>query len=987
MHRNLNVTICGQLAHSSRLLLPLSALLLLPAAHAQLETGSILGVVQDSSGAKIPNADVTVSNMQTGAAAHLKSDGSGNFVAPVLQLGTYQVTATAPGFKQTTVGGIVLTATSRKRVDVSLQPGAAEQTVNVTSAAPLVQAASSEIGDVITGQAVQNLPLNGRDITETLGLVPSLNGANSNYFQSSIAFTVDGTDASQIDSGFSGAAYNSGQRLTRASVDAVEEVQIQTSNFSAEWGSSNGGIFNIVTKSGTNNFHGSAFEYIHNEDADARNYFNAAPLVKPQDRLNQFGGSLGGPIKRNKLFFFGNYEGIRQKSGITFYDVLVPSADFRNTLPAPLQPIVAQIPLPNRGISTDEPRFGFFSESTSSSLTENSGSVKVDYQINDKDKLSARWNGNQSTTLSPFGVSQGQSRYVPGLLQTARVSYTKVINPNVYNEASFALNRIRYNDLSSNDPTIRAEPLIFTIGDGGTGTGPAQFDIKVGNTSFTYLDTLSVVKGSHSLKFGIQFIRSQQNKLLNFQQDMTFLNLDQFAANAPYFVATLGYPTTGVRELYSNAFVQDDYQASKRLTLNLGVRYTYDSDPTEAHNRFRNYNPDTGMLDPAGTPVTKTPRLQFAPRLGLAYRLTDDGKTVVRAGFGTFFNDINVAQTQELVDNYLGQSRIVFDFQDPNLVGFPFPPDLADLFPPNVYGLPKNRWKNSHSYEWNLAVQRQLFKTASLEMAYVGNQNDDLSPVFDLNQPSPVDGSRPNPNFAGINEYLPCCGANYHGIQLKYKQQATKGLTWNVNYAYSRAMDYGGSTFGSSQWQNQNNLFAEYGPADYDQRHYLETDFVYQAPAIPKLPHWLGRGWQLNGIVSAASGSPYTIGTSVGTPNGEGVERPNLVPGVNPHVHGYSLPAGPQLNIAAFADPDPGTYGNVSRNSMYGPRSVGMDASVLRSFRIRENAALQFRLEGFNVFNHPNFSTPDSNIDDPNFGQSLGAGPARQLQGAIRLDF
>ena len=952
----------------------------------QLEAGSILGLVKDSTGAGVPRAHVTVHNLQTGATTKITADASGNFVAPVLALGTYQVTAVAAGFKQTVVENVTLAATERKRVDVALQPGATQETVTVTSQAPLMQAASSEIGDVISSKEVMNLPLNGRDITESLGLLPSTNGANTNYFQSSIAFTVDGTDASQIDSGFSGAAYNSSQRLTRASVDAVEEVQVQTSNFSAQWGSSNGGIFNIVTKSGTNNFHGSAFEYIRNEAADARNYFDAPPLVKPEDRLNQFGGTLGGPLKRNKLFFFGNYEGIRQLSGVTFYDVLVPTAAFRATLPAALRPIAAQLPLPNAGVSTQEPRLGFFNETTSNQLRENSGSVKVDYQLTPSDTISARWNGNQSSTLNYFGVAQGQARSVPGLLQTARVSYTKVISPTVYNEASFALNRVRYNDLSSNNPTIRQEPFIFSIGTGGTGTGPAEFDIHVGNASFTYLDTLSVVKGKNQFKFGVQFIRDQQNKLLNFQQDMTFLTLDQFAANNPYFVATLGYPTTGIRELYSNAFIQDDLQVSKRFTANLGLRYTYDTDPGEAHNRLENYDAATGALDPEGTPVTKMPKTELAPRIGFAYRATDDGKTVIRAGFGVFYNDINVAQVQELVDNWAGQSRIVFDFQDPTLTGFPFPPNLSNLFPPNVYGLPKNRWKNSHSYEWNLAVQRQLGKNASVEVAYVGNQNDNLSPVFDQNQPD-LDGNRPNPTFGTVNVYEPCCGANYHGIQVKYKQQALKGFTWNVNYAYSRAMDYGGSTFGSSAFQNQNNLYAEYGPADYDQRNYFESDFVYEAPGIPKVPSWVGHGWQLNGIVSAASGTPYTLGTDVGTPEGDGAERPNLVPGVDPHTHPLNPPVGPELNINAFSDPDTGTYGNVGRNSMYGPRSVAMDASVLRNFAIHEHATLQFRLEGFNLFNHPNFSTPDSNIDDPNFGMSLGAGPSRQLQAAIRVNF
>ncbi len=991
---NLNVSLLARERSTRKWLLWVSALALallcgfgVQTASAQLEAGSILGIVKDSTGAVIPHAQVTVTNVDTGTTAEVTTDASGNFVAPVLPLGNYRVSATAAGFKQTNVEDVVLTAAERKRVDVTLLPGAAQETVDVTSAIPLLQTASSEVGDVISETQVHDLPLNGRDVTETLGLLPSLNGANTNYFQSSIAFTVDGTDASQIDSGFAGAAYNSDQRLTRTSLDAVEEVQVQTSNFSAEYGQSNGAIFNIVTKSGTNSFHGSAFEYLRNEVADARNYFDVAPLIKPEDRLNQFGGSLGGPIKHDKLFFFGNYEGIRQLSGVTFYDVLVPTTAFRATLPAALQPIAAQLPLPNAGVTPSEPRLGFFNQTTSNRLNENSGSVKVDYQITKNDKISARWNGNQSTTLDYFGVAQGQRRDVDGFLQTSRVAYTKVFTPNVYNEASFALNRVRYIDGSADQQAVREEPVVFSIGSGGTGIGPALFDIRVGNTSFTYLDTLSVVKGKNQLKFGVQFVRNQQNKILNFQQDMLFNTLDQFAANNPFFIGTLGYPTTGIRLLYSNAFVQDDLQLTPKLTLNLGLRYTFDTAPGEAHNRLENYDPTTGALDPAGTPVTKMPKTEFAPRVGFAFRPLEGGKTVFRGGFGVFYNDINVAQAQELVDNYAGSNRILFDFQDPTLTGFPFPTTLPGI-PENVYGLPKDRWKNSHAYQWNLAVQQQFGTKTSLEVAYVGNQTNDLSPAFDLNQLD-LNGNRPNPDFGTINVYEPCCGANYHGIQLKFKQQPAKGLTLNVNYAYSRAMDYGGSTFGSSQFQNQNNLFAEYGPADYDVRHYIESDFAYRVPALGNIPHWIGGGWQLNGIISASSGSPYTVvcGCNSGG-TGDGTGRPNLVPGVDPHTHPLNPPFGPELNLAAFSAPDFGTYGNVSRNSMYGPRTVDMSASVFKNIHLREHTILELRFEGFNIFNHPNFLNPDANINgDPNFGMSTVAGAARQLQAAARVDF
>ncbi len=983
-HRSLSAA-CSRLLAA---FIAVSLAFLAPYAQGQLETGSILGVVKDSTGAVVAHSHVSVVNVGTGAVAEVTGDDTGNFVAPVLPLGTYRVMITAAGFKQSLVEGVQLAAAERKRIDVVLAPGAATESITVTSEAPLLQTASSELGTTISSEKVHDLPLNGRDVGGLLALLPGLSGANTNYFQSSIAFTVDGTDASQIDSGFIGAAYNSDQRITRTSLDAVEEVQIQTSNFSAQWGQSNGAIFNIVTKSGTNNFHGSAFEYLRNENTDARNYFNTPPLVKPQDRVNQFGGSIGGPILKNRLFFFGNYEGVRQVSGVTYYNALVPTAAFRATLPAALQPVIAQLPLPNGGSAGSEPRLGFYNETTQNHLTENSGSVKVDYQLTPNDKISARWNGNQSTTADSFGVAQGQVRDVQGLLQTARVAYTKVITPNLYNEASVALNRMRYIDGSSNIDAIRTQPLIFSIGNGATGLGPALFDIRVGNTSFTYLDTLSWVKGKHQMKFGVQFIRNQQNKVLNFQRDMLFLTLDQLAANNPFFIGTLGYPTTGIRLLYSNGFVQDDVQVTPALTLNLGLRYTYDTPPGEAHNRLENYNPATGTLDPQGTTVMSMPATEFAPRVGFAYKPWERGRTVVRGAAGLFYNDFNVAQSQELLDNWAGQSRTVFDYQDPTITGFPFPPNLAQTSVPNIWGVSKQGWKNSHSYQWNLAVQQEFGKSSSFQLAYVGNVTNDLSPYFDVNRLN-LQGVRPNPNFGTINIYRQCCNANYNGLQATLRERLSKGLTLGANYAWSRSMDHGGATFGSSTFQDDQNLRAEYGPADYDQRHYFETDFNYQVPAPHRLPSWAGGGWQFNGIVTAHSGLPYTVvcGCDSGG-TGDGVGRPNAVPGIDPHVPSLKPPYVPQANIAAFSEPAFGTFGDVRRNSMYGPRFVNADLSLFKNFRIREQSTLQLRLEDFNAFNHPNFFNPDANINgDPNFGKSLGASTARQLQFAARFDF
>ncbi len=984
------------------------AVLYTPRLKAQLESGSLFGTVTDPTGAVIVGAHVVVENTLTGARFDETTNRSGSYIAPVLPQGTYKVTVVMDGFKKAVTDRLDLSVGQRREADLVLQPGADTQTVTVTEAAPELQTGTSDVGITIEPQAVNELPQNGRSIDGLLALVPSLSGAGTNWFNAPLAITVDGTDSSQIDSGFTDAAYNSDARITRASLDAIEEVQIDTSNFSAEWGNSQGAIMNIVTKQGSNQFHGSAFEYVRNEAFEARNYFNPAPNNKPQDRLNQFGGSLGGPVIRDKVFFFGNYEAVRQKSASIFYKWWEPTQSYRDSIKAlntsyspTLYAWLQETPLPNTSdpafdpcdIGTCPGRLGYYTGSGPDTLHENTGSIRIDYQLSSKDKLSFRWNGNGSNTFQLYSPSQGDNRTVPGLLQTSRISYTKIFTPRVINEASLAWNRMADLD-ASGDQAIRQQPFIFSIGDGGPHIGAELFDIRVANQSFSYLDTVTWLKGNHQMRMGVQFIRDMQNKELNFQQDMVFNTLDQYTENAPFFDATLGYPMTGIRLLYENAFVQDDYKITPKLTLNMGLRYTYDTPPSEAHGQQENVNLATGQLDPEGTRTANMPMAEFQPRFGFAYRVFD--KTVLRGAAGVFYNDVNVADAQEFVDNWKGQSRIVFDFQQP-ITAVPYPA-LGVLFPPTVWGMMKN-WRNPHSYEWNLSIQQQLTSTAALQISYVGNHYVDLAPPIDYNQSNLSTGIRPNSAFAGMNVWTPGTGQSYNGLQVVFNQRLTHGLILNLNYAWQHTLDFGYCNFSCSGWQNEFNLRGEYSNADSDIRHNFEADFIYQAPNVPKTPHWLGGGWQYNGILTAHTGSPFGVWTNHGAPNDtDGTQRPNLVPGVNPIPHNKSVPLN-ELNPLAFSLPT-GEFGDLSRNPFHGPGWINLDSSLFKNFKVRENATIQFRAEAFNTFNHPDFANPNTGLgsddpqspnfltNNPTWGQSTGtvSGP-RVLQLALRLDF
>src|SRR6266853_1352289 len=317
----------------------------------------------------------------------------------------------------------------------------------------------------------------------------------------------------------------------------------------------------------------------------------------------------------------------------------MPTAEFRASLPAALQPVVDMLPLPNGPISASEPRTAVYARSASDLLDEDTGSIKIDYLISAKDRLSGRYNGNGSLTNVNFGVARGQIQSQPGFLQLSKLTYTRTISPRLLNEAGFAFNRAHIDPRAASEQEVLAFP-ITSLGSGSAGVGPATFDLQVANNSFTWLDTLSWVKGRHQVKFGAQIVRNQDNKALNFQRTVTYQTLDDFARNSPFSVGTLGQPRAGMRNTYNQFFVQDDIQATRKLSINAGLRYQYDTTPTESHGRVANFDFAAGKLQPVGTSLFNAPKANFGPRLGLAYAPFGNSRTVIRAGVGLFFANL-----------------------------------------------------------------------------------------------------------------------------------------------------------------------------------------------------------------------------------------------------------------------------------------------------------------------------------------------------------
>ncbi|HEX4169192.1 MAG TPA: carboxypeptidase regulatory-like domain-containing protein [Bryobacteraceae bacterium] len=970
----------------------------------QTDTGTILGVVSDSSGGAIPGAQVTIENQGTNLTEKVTTDTLGNFTSAPLAIGTYRVTVTAKGFGTKILTDLTLRVSDRMRLPVSLEPGQVQQTVEVSGQAPLVDTASTTLGGVVTEQQVHDLPINGRSVASLLALVPGveLNGSGNQLSiggkgtfsnEGGLHFLLDGGDASRVDYDDMNNTYGSSAgRVSRASVDAVQEFRVYTDSYSAEYGQTQGGVINLITKSGTNAFHVSLFEYFRNEKLDARDYFNPAPEYKPAYRLNQFGGTLGGPIIRNKLFFFTDYEGVRQRSGSVLI-AEVPTAAARATAVPVIQNAFTALPLPNGAISTADPRFAQYTESVSNPLTENTGLIKVDWEASSLDHITARYNANQNVTDTYFGVATGQVQHAPGMMQLGMVGYTRTITPNVVNEANVYYNRFHVDPLASNDPAVLNSPII-NFGT-GSGVGPGLFNLHVANNSITWLDNLTWVLGRHQLKMGGQIIRNQPNKELGYQETVSYLTFSDALANRAYSDGTLGFPEIGIRNTYAQFFLQDNFQANKKLSINMGVRYQYDTTPTESHGRIANFDLVRGQLDPEGTSILKAPALDFAPRFGIAYTPFDSGKTVFRAGFGIFYSDLNGGNlAQNLPSNVpgFGFNASVNSVQIPGLVGLPFP-NLSDFSIPttNFSAIVKN-YQEAYSEKWNFNIQQAIGSTAMLQVGYNGIRGNHLQEGIDQNRLFPGGTGRPFPQYGSINMVTTGAVSDYNALQVTFRKRISYGLSFNANYTWSHSLDDAPGVFGS--YQDDHDAMMDYGNSDFDVRHNLEFDTSYQIPGVPRVPKVIGSGWQLNVIGTIRSGFPYSVSCGCDPLQvGQSTARADLVPGVSITPVNFDVPAN-QLNLAAFTTPI-GHYGTLGRNALVGPGAVNFDTSLFKDFSLTERQKVQFRAEFFNIFNHPQFTNPNAALNNlPFFGQTTstvstveGFHTSRQIQFALRYSF
>jgi hypothetical protein len=1032
-----------------------------PAA-AQFDTGTISGSITDSSGAVIPHAAVTVRNTDTSFSKSLQSDNGGNYTASALPFGNYVVSATASNFAEATSQPFVLNVGATVHVNLIMNVAAENQAIEVTGTTTTVDSASSIAGTTLNSTQIANLPINGRDVSDFLEIAPG-SVASTGFFQGSVNgleniftglnVTVDGQNATRGDiNGFLNTEGQEGARVTRSSVDSIEEIDFSNNGYSAEYGHSLGPQMNIITKSGANALHGTLFEFLRNDKLDARDYFDSTGPQAPL-RLNQFGGNLSGPIVPNKLFFFLNYEGDR--TTITtinpIYHVLSASAragftdpnmqDMLNQL-APLPAGCNVIPTPASCEYNNDPNFAVIDAKLPTTVREDTGSVRLDYNLSDKDRFMFRYNINDSLTNYTFGLNQGQVSPQKLRTQLGKFDYTRTFTPTLLNEFSIGIDRF-FSDTNSNTPlnTKAGTPLVGWGGfftDLGALPGPNTFNQVTPFTVGELFDTVTKTISSHTLKFGTQIRINRLNEWLRPQQQYLYANLADlqgtpgndcgiFGGNCPFVLQKIGFPGfLGLRNSNWDFYVQDDWRVTRKLTLNLGLRYDYNTAWSEGHGRMQNFDFATQTFL-TGAPAYAAPAHDFAPRVGVAWDPFGKGKTVIHGYGGLFYMPMQMGfglttNVPEFSNYNVDLFTAIFN-APPIPIAYPAPnPPLVPSIQ-NVTIFPTHP-RDPMSTNWMFGIQQEVLKDTVLTVNYMGNKVTHMQAgvsfsAINLNPSNPNQSGRTcfdHPAgcpFANENDEPDVLSSSYNALQAQLRSKISSKLNLEANYTWSHEIDDLVNVFGG--WSDPFNISLDRASGDWDVRNNLTASAVYSLPEMSQangLERGVLGGWQASTIIQARSGLPTNIqlvSGFFGNPM-----RPDYT-GQPVHAAGADWPNG-NYNPAAFEVPpgwtgvwnDPTTIGTVGRNALRGPGFFQWDFSLMKNIPITERARIQFRSDFFNIFNHPNFANPDGGIClavnagvcTPNFnfgrstatvatlsGGSISNGTARQIQLSLKVIF
>ena len=1072
-----------------RIILPLMIIgfgFLLPA-FAQTDTAYISGVVTDATGAVVPGAEISVTNVNTNVARHVASNNAGVYVAGNLPPGEYRLAAEKAGFKSLVRQGIVLQMDQKSRQDLRLELGSTTESIEVTARSEqFLKPASSELSEVTTTSEIQELPLDGRNFLALVTLAAGTAEAPAGTFNNLMGgqgFSVGGLRSNantfNID-GFDNNNFNINTPWTVLPADSIGEFSVLTNNFSAEYGRAAGGVVNMTMRSGTNVLHGSAFEFFRNNALDANNFFaNRTGQPRAPYRYNQFGATIGGPVKRNRTFFFADYQGTRN---ITYATSIgsVPITQWRNgdftnlavnvwdpnnvtgmngntpirvAFPGKIIPVsrqnpvgqklLALYPLPNLAGT-----FNNFVNTQRFAPRTDAIDLKIDHNLSSRDILSARYNlnDNQLVTNPLLGPEAGGGGVNgPQRGQQLGAGYTRTISPSLLNEFRFAW--MRY----SNDilPSTFGTDLDTQLGIPGINTGqnssglawicPAGFNclggdggypVKITQNSFQFSEDLTVVRGRHNLKLGYSLMLRRLDIYQpmwprgDFNFDTLVTSQNGAGGNAAASVL-LGYPSLMqrdildhfmlLRNLETSAFAQDDFRVTKRLTLNLGLRWELFTPQVDANNEQANFDPVTKTMLLAGQngnsrALVNNDWKDFGPRLGFAYQVTGDARTVVRGGYGISY----IPERDSVAQNRISYNPPFYFYQTITQSGLftptrsisdglpaPTPPDPAHPSGAVVYQQPNMR--NASVQYWNLDVQRALTRSLIMDIAYAGSHGTHLLTGRNINQPppGPVQVFPISSQIGLLTTFEGRGNSLYDSLEAKLSKSFGGGVSFRASYTFGKAIDdspgFWPVNTGARYPQDSFNYEAERGRSSFDVRHRFVASYNYELPfgrGKPLLGHAnrvldaVAGGWQMTGIVVISSGLPFTpimASNRANTTNG-GELRPN-------RIASGRLPDSEQnvsmwFDKSAFALPALYTYGNSGRNILDDPGSGNFNGGLFKSFRFTDRTHLQVRSEIFNALNTAHFGPPNRYIDTaPGGSITVLNSPARRVQLALKLIF
>ncbi|HUA85556.1 MAG TPA: TonB-dependent receptor [Bryobacteraceae bacterium] len=1081
--------------------------------------GAISGTVHDSSGAVLPSATVKLTNHEQGTVRNAQTNAAGVYQFTFLPAGTYDLEISANGFKSQTQSNINLAVAQNMRLDMSLEVGNVTENVTVMAEAAVVNTESGEVGDVVDNTKVTQLPLNGRQMWSLTEIVPNvMPPAQNSSLSFRGGFNVAGQNETSNNFLLNGFDNNDPDVFTpnfRPSIDAIDEFNVLTGVYSAQYGYGSGGQVIVVTKSGTNDFHGTGFEYIENQVLDARNFFLTGKT--PSFKQNDFGGTLGGPILKDRLFFFYSYEGLRQGSGfsalntvptvaesqgnfsglpVTIKDPLTCSATScagatpfpGNIIPANrINPIGAALfsylPAPTISTPTGALPSNNYTYNDTRVENMNEDSLKIDETFSARDSGYVTANYFNDPSFEPNN-SLCQPKDLPGFgcwvnqrSQVYGIAETHIFSPSMVNQIRVGTSMLiqpRTPEELSNfwgpygiTPTLVAPtnpctgclpkatsgymgPPLTTVTSYFTGSGFGNYSSqRRADTIWIFNDNFSLTKGKQTIKMGANLSHFGTNNFSSsdYNGGLGFTNtLSSTAPSTSYGMADMlmGYPATSVNVPYQEkyygrnsnigVYVQDDYKVSSYLTLNLGLRWEMNTPPIDYANRMTTFNPVTGApetqqhpgvgalatapTDGLGDRVFNYDWNDWGPRLGVAWQPFHDGKTVIRAGAGTFFNGLNINNglgglfkgfPYTLTYNYASS------FTNPLSLSNPFPVGGGVVTSLSLTGADPN-FKNPRVYEWSFGIQRQLTKDMLFEIDYFGNDSNHLQMEQNINQPLPgagtsqaVQARRPYPSYNGyplgaITWIQWSANGHYQSMTAQLNKHYGYGLSFLTSFTYGKSIDDFGSNGGNAASNQYDYRGTGYGLSPFDVRYRFVASPVWELP-FGKGKYWLtggvpaalAGGWQLSFEFQVQSGTPLTPTLSGNYTNtADTLDRPNVVAGCNPN----SGPKTPHqffdtgcfvLPPVANAANNPYTWGDAGRDTIIGPGLVNLDTALVRTFSVRERVKIQFRAESFDTLNHPIFNTPSTTADSSAFGtiaSTIAFGtPARQNQFALRLLF